>query len=52
MKEYKAIKVSPELHQKFKVLAATERKDMIEMLEILLHEHEHCVCKNQFKEEK
>lgn len=55
MKEYKAIKVSPDLHQRFKVLAATEGKDMIEMLEILLHEFKHCVCKHQFgdyKEEK
>ena len=52
MKEYKSIKVSPELHQRFKVLAATEGKDMIDMLEILMHEFEHCVCKNQFEDYK
>jgi len=52
MKVYKAIKVPEELHQKFKVLAAVEGKDMIDMLEVLLHEYEHCVCKNQFKEEE
>ena len=36
MKEYKAIKVPPEVHKKLKVLSASENKDMIEMLDILI----------------
>ena len=36
VKEYKAIKVVPELHQMFKILSAQEGKNMAEMLEELI----------------